>query len=723
MDQVAHCVVWVLLLYFLQLTSYPFISRIFENKSSAYAFSKSFSLLLFAYPVWLIGLSTSFETIYIALSGLIILSILPVYFLKQDTLYPNLQEIVKIESLFNFSFLIYLLSYSFHPEIYWGEKPMDFTFLNYFTRLNFLPPTDPWASGNNLGYYYFGDFLFSLFVKLSGIKSSLGYAFGLATVFATLVVSFYAVSREFVESTYSLIIALLIVLLGNYDGIYLLFFGKNHIGFDYYWATSRTLTSPGMNEYPLWSFLFQDFHAHLINIPFVIATIYCLCIITKKLLARDFENIFILTIILSFLWGTCVFTNTWDYITLGTIIGGTFITLTIRSFKASYKARLLPILIFVFSIFLSTVFSVPFHLTVSSGTHASWGYVYPEEFNTFSEMFRIHGHWLLIAGISSLVIILNYFNTSELRLNNTSRLGSGLLSIILTLIPLGISFFCYIYGHVSGISIEVIIFATITMLCGTALLISQQLFFLGCLICGSSFLISISECFFLIDRMNTTFKANNMIWPIFGLGSLTAIFYLIQNSSNRVISHSLKALLTLVILPSVCASILCIYSMVTFERVASIRPTLDGTKYLELFNPSEKSGFDWINANVTGTPTIAEAFGPSYQEYSRVSMHTGLPSILGWEYHVQQRGSKDTAERKADLLTLYTSLDIHKRMQVLNKYNAGLIIVGRQERAAYGTAVEEEFLKHSEYFKLVFSNKIGTNRFLIFTHKYSKLQL
>ena len=56
-------------------------------------------------------------------------------------------------------FAVFLGLRLLNPEIYWGEKPMDFSFLNALYRTTTLPPPEPWFAGSALHYTYFGHFL------------------------------------------------------------------------------------------------------------------------------------------------------------------------------------------------------------------------------------------------------------------------------------------------------------------------------------------------------------------------------------------------------------------------------------------------------------------------------------------------------------------------------------------------------------------------------------
>ena len=96
---------------------------------------------------------------------------------RRSILFPVRRHIVLTEILFVGGFALFLFAHSFQPEIFWGEKPMDFTFLNFFTRLDEIPPLDPWAAGQPMHYYYFGNYLMALLVKTTGVHPGVGRGF------------------------------------------------------------------------------------------------------------------------------------------------------------------------------------------------------------------------------------------------------------------------------------------------------------------------------------------------------------------------------------------------------------------------------------------------------------------------------------------------------------------------------------------------------------------
>ncbi len=100
----------------------------------------------------------------------------------------------------------------------------------------------------------------------------------------------------------------------------------------------------------------------------------------------------------------------------------------------------------------------------------------------------------------------------------------------------------------------------------------------------------------------------------------------------------------------------------------------------------ERQAFDWIQANIAGRPTILEATVDIYRWGSRVSINTGLPTVLGWDWHEKQqrwpyRHTVDTRRRDVELA--YTTVNEAELLEVLDRYAVDLIYVGELERAYY----------------------------------------
>ena len=83
---------------------------------------------------------------------------------------------------------------------------------------------------------------------------------------------------------------------------------------------------------------------------------------------------------------------------------------------------------------------------------------------------------------------------------------------------------------------------------------------------------------------------------------------------------------------------------------------------------------------------ILEATVNVYRWGSRVSVITGLPTVLGWDWHEkQQRWAyvHSVDARRHDVETAYQTTSPSTLFQILDRYNVELIYVGALERAYY----------------------------------------
>jgi uncharacterized membrane protein len=104
----------------------------------------------------------------------------------------------------------------------------------------------------------------------------------------------------------------------------------------------------------------------------------------------------------------------------------------------------------------------------------------------------------------------------------------------------------------------------------------------------------------------------------------------------------------------------------------------------------------YMNAYISGAPVIAEANGPSYTSYGRISAFTGLPDIFNWNVHEQLWRLSDFDafnERISDIDAIFTGTDAAGTRALLDKYDVRYIVVGKLERAKFGERLNEELLR------------------------------
>ncbi|HAY85412.1 MAG TPA: hypothetical protein DCY42_10965, partial [Chloroflexi bacterium] len=95
----------------------------------------------------------------------------------------------------------------------------------------------------------------------------------------------------------------------------------------------------------------------------------------------------------------------------------------------------------------------------------------------------------------------------------------------------------------------------------------------------------------------------------------------------------------------------------------------------------------WMQENISGTPVIVEANTPLYRWGSRFSIYTGLPSVLGWDWHqTQQRGFSPVSEiasRREAIHMFYLMDDRELAQDFLQEYQVEYIVLGQLERNYY----------------------------------------
>ena len=84
---------------------------------------------------------------------------------------------------------------------------------------------------------------------------------------------------------------------------------------------------------------------------------------------------------------------------------------------------------------------------------------------------------------------------------------------------------------------------------------------------------------------------------------------------------------------------------------------------------------------------IVEGHTEEYRWGSRFSIYTGLPSVVGWSWHVRQQDSlldgANVDKRIDDVNNFYNTGDIQAAQDFLKQYQVKYIIVGDLERAYY----------------------------------------
>lgn len=210
-------------------------------------------------------------------------------------------HVLASEAIFATAFAFMGWFRSFTPDVKDTEKFMDVAFISSLWRAPHLPAPDPWLSGQPINYYYFGHFLIASLAKTLGAQPAVAFNCGIALVFALTAVAVFGVAsaiyatarpagpdrlrRAIPVGVASLV---LVLVLGNlagaqqwwtqalaavqsspkvYSSPWAWWLHRELWQTYFYWPPSRVIPNT-INEFPAFSFVLADLHAHILALPF-----------------------------------------------------------------------------------------------------------------------------------------------------------------------------------------------------------------------------------------------------------------------------------------------------------------------------------------------------------------------------------------------------------------------------------------------------------------------
>jgi YYY domain-containing protein len=337
---------WYLLLQLVAVIFFPLLFPFTRHlRDGGWSLARPAGILMLAYTGWVLS---SLKVVPFGTSGLWMLVF--IFALAALVLYKKYWDEIRSRvsshlSLFVVQEILWLAALAlfigirmYNPDIYWGEKPMDTSFLAASYRTEWFPPDDPWFAGSLINYYYYGHVVFSTLGLLAKVPVHYLYNLAVGTIPALVALGAFGLlfnlTRRF---SYGLLAAYLVTLSGSLNGYFQMTenlgpipppkaeaatafqqtlskwppavtrfpqtvgmawdaatipLGKQSelaqgetrrpgqesdrlwrlVGFDsYFWKVGHDVIPHTVaNEFPIWTFLFADLHAHMIVMPFTL---------------------------------------------------------------------------------------------------------------------------------------------------------------------------------------------------------------------------------------------------------------------------------------------------------------------------------------------------------------------------------------------------------------------------------------------------------------------
>ncbi|MEN9936537.1 MAG: hypothetical protein RLZZ387_3116 [Chloroflexota bacterium] len=549
-----------------------------------------------------------------------------------------------------------------------------------------------------------------------------------------------------------------------------------------FWDATRivgmALGDGSINEFPFFTFLYGDLHAHMIALPLTLAALGLILAIVRGARRHDgrrreasdpwpsafgrWSSVFLLALVA----GALRATNTWDYPTalgLGVLGLGLVSWQTYRRGLAAQTALVRWVVSSALLVGLSVLLFLPFtrHFATDYAGFELWqGTRTPA-----LEFLKINGLWLFLVVSAGLVLYV--------RLGRIARLAALAVAMGLALAAAGAAL-----GGMDALPLQALLVALGVVATGSLALragiwpaphperhgpltpvndegpvqlalpleepephtahrptpagapVTSALTLLAALwatcAVGITLLTEVVAAKGDIGRMNTVFKFGMQSWLLFAVLSGVALVWLWTSLgasrqapywkratglsvSPRPLSPTRQSLAvawvwraaaTLLVGAALAYPLTATPARLADRFDTSIGPTLDG----EAFMRSEKASWGengqsftleqdadaiaWVRQNVAGTPVVLEAHAEAYRWAGRFSVYTGLPTLIGWPWHmIQQRSVADAgpvvASRQAMVRQLYDGTDPDAALKDLRLYGVEYVVVGHLERALY----------------------------------------
>jgi len=655
-----------LLLFVLGLVSIPIVSLVFNKFfDRGYGLSKIVTILFTSYFVFLLGTSRLMEFgLFSAIISVLIFACINVLILAknlstfQSILKKNKRSFLISELIFLLGFLLWSYVRAHQPDINGLEKFMDYGFIKAILKSDYLPPNDMWAAGETINYYWYGHFISAFLVRLSGVPEAVGYNLMLATIMGLMLSSIFSISATLINTikklpiripiTAGVLSALLVVFAGNFHTpVYVI-----KEGIDKYWYPDATrfighnpeTDDKTIHEFPMYSFVVSDLHAHVLSLPLVILILALFAnIFINKYVFRDL--FWLNTIFISFVMGLVFMTNAWDfgnYLAISTILIFFYV---LKNKNLSLKSMALAVFIPVYIVILAILFASPFLAGFES---IADGIEIVRSNSPLWQLAILWGFPLVISVCFIVFLVNNHFP----KLRNAKSLKK-LLNILKP----------------------------------------QDLFVLGLIVAGWV-LIILPEVFYLKDiydathhRANTMFKLTYQAFVIFYLSSGYVII------RTLTFSRDTKRFVYMFIY-LVCLIGVFIYPWISTRSYYANLETykgLSGDSWMVESYPDYYEAINYLES-LGETPNILEASGDSYTNYNLVSAFSGLPTVSGWFVHewLWRGDSSFPQARSDDINVIYSTNDPEIAKRLLDKYEIKYVVVGPNEREKY--TVNEELL-------------------------------
>ncbi|MBN2119415.1 MAG: glycosyltransferase family 39 protein [Anaerolineales bacterium] len=492
---------------------------------------------------------------------------------------------------------------------------------------------------------------------------------------------------------------------------------------EWYWNPSRVVPPGGggneITEFPLFTFLYSDLHAHMIAIPLaLLALSWGLAVVAGRLQWRNrlaaASGLVVGALIIGSFYPTNL-SDTYTYLLLGMIAVG-YAVFCYAETSSIVKRIALSAGAVIALFLLARYLYEPYRVWYGQAYSALDPWKGP-----FTPIWSYLTHWLVFLFI---VVSWMVWETREWMASTPvsalQRLKPYklLIEAALVVLVLALLVLQYIGTSIGWIALPIAAWAAVLLLRPNLPDAKRFVLFL----IGTALLITIVVDIVVvrgdIGRQNTIFKFYMQAWIFLAVSAGAAFAWTLPAFFKWLPGWRFFWQFAMILLISGAAlfTLTGTAGKIRDRWIKEAPRTLDSLTFMaysyyddfgqRLDLSEDYRAIRWMQDHVQGSPVIVEANCSEYRWCTRFTIYTGLPGVVGWNWHQRQQRvftSTWVEGRVIEVGNFYNAADVEYARQFLETYDVSYIVVGMLEQAAYtpeGIAKFEQF--DGQYWQAVY---------------------
>ena len=707
-------------------------------RSRGLLYARPIALLLVAQAVWLIAALTPIEYS----TGLIVAALIALWswsgwlaWRQRELLRAVLDARTRLlvgEAVFLGLFVLLLFVRTHAPAASSTEKPMDLMLLTAVHETEHFPPNDAWLAGSEVTYYHLGHTMVDVASRLAGTTPAVAFNIGVAAIGAMAAMAVLALAGDVlalsvVRRRASTWVAGSVAMIGflwlapfeglaeiaaanglggeslwgrfGVDGLPVEASATHAVPNEWWWWWHASRVLPGtITEFPAFSIILGDLHAHLLALPLGIVAL-ALAVTTfdggtqlswRGWLARPGA-----LLLAGALFAGLAMTNSWDVVTYGSI----WLLAAVVAFVAAGwpwgGALFGAVRYLALPVFVAVIIAGPLLSTLSSQSDGiDLVTESPSDPARFALFWLAPALPLLVAG------------TMLARRFEVRHAARG---AFVAALPIG-AWVGVAIGRGDGDALADrasgwFVLAGLALVVAVAGAWTAQAYGRGdrghaawlAMLLAAAAIILVTELFFVVDplgagRLNTVFKWWYAAWPLITVAGGVGVAMALDRATRLRPPPTMIGALGVVALLWVGSLLYAPAATVSRAREGQARG-LDALAFLDRSDPGAAAAVRWTAANLDPQhEVLLEAVGRDYTQSNLVSSATGVPTLLAWPGHELQWRGADALSGISDVVAaIYGSASSAEAADLARDYGVTHVYLGREERAQFGADVADRF--------------------------------